>query len=131
MDRSDPAAWVFACPDWKERLHDGRSLMPALPLDQAAASRAVGIFNRLRLPDVNGQPALGEAGSDWQRDIVAALFGSVLPDGRRMVRTRVHSLRRTTFPSSGRRSLSTSSHVQLRCCSMLLISAAFTSKLPW
>ncbi len=60
--------------------------MPDLPLDRDKASRAVRIFNKLRLPDVGGQPSLAEAGGDWQRDIVAALFGSLMPNGRRMVK---------------------------------------------
>jgi phage terminase large subunit-like protein len=47
-----------------------------LPLDRQAAIRATSIFDRLRLPDVPGQPALAEAAGEWQRDIVRALFGS-------------------------------------------------------
>ncbi len=81
-----PSDWSFACPDWRERLRDGRSLVPDLPLDRELASRSVAIFNKLRLPDVAGQPQLREAAGDWQRDIVAALFGSLMPNGRRMVR---------------------------------------------
>jgi phage terminase large subunit-like protein len=78
--------WSFACPDWRERLVDGRSLVPDLPLDRKLAQRAVAIFDKLRLPDVAGRPTLREAAGDWQRDQVAALFGSLMPDGRRMVR---------------------------------------------
>lgn len=78
--------WSFACPDWKERLREGRSLVPDLPLDQALAQRAVGIFNKLRLPDVAGRPELKTAAGDWQRDIVAALFGSLDMTGYRHVR---------------------------------------------
>jgi phage terminase large subunit-like protein len=74
-----PATWSLACPDWRERLRDGRSLVPALPLDAAEAERAVKVFNRLRLPDVEGQPTLGEAAGDWFRDIVRAIFGSLDP----------------------------------------------------
>lgn len=81
-----PNEWNFACPDWKERLRDGRSLIPDLPLDKAMASRAVQIFNKLRLPDVAGKPTMRVAAGDWQRDSVAALFGSLMPDGRRRVR---------------------------------------------
>ncbi|MBT0667067.1 terminase large subunit [Novosphingobium profundi] len=77
--------WSFACPDWKERLRRGGSLVPDLPLDRPLASRAVKIFNKLRLPDVAGQPELRDAAGDWQRDLVAAIFGSVV-GGRRMVR---------------------------------------------
>jgi phage terminase large subunit-like protein len=71
------AAWSFACPDWVERLKNGRSLVPDLPINQAEGARAVGIFNRLRLPDVPGQPRMAEAAGDWFRDIVRAAFGSL------------------------------------------------------
>lgn len=85
----DPAiapGWNFACPDWVERLKAGRTLVPDLPLNRAAADQAVAIFNKLRLPDVPDQPALGEAAGDWFRDIVRAAFGSVDPQtGRRHV----------------------------------------------
>lgn len=55
----------------------GGSIIPELPLDQDLARRAVGIYNKLKLPDVPGTPTLAEAGADWFRDIVAALFGSL------------------------------------------------------
>ncbi|MFZ5745267.1 MAG: terminase large subunit [Pseudomonadota bacterium] len=81
------ADWNFACPDWAERLRDRRSLIPDLPLDPELAGRAVAIFNKLRLPDVAGQPELREAAGDWQRDMVAALFGSLEREtNRRRVR---------------------------------------------
>lgn len=79
--------WDLACRDWKERLKAGTSLVPTLPLDQVAAGRAVKIYNTLKLPDVPGTPTLGEAGGDWFRAIVAAIFGSIDPlTGRRRVR---------------------------------------------
>jgi phage terminase large subunit-like protein len=68
--------WATACPDWPERLRAGRSLVPALPNLTRDGDRAVAIFNRLRLPDVPGQPEMAQAAGDWQRDIVRALFGS-------------------------------------------------------
>jgi phage terminase large subunit-like protein len=70
-------------PDWEERLRAGRGLVPELTLDRAQADRAVAIFNRLRLPDVEGQPTLGETGGEWFRDIVRAVLGSLLPSGAR------------------------------------------------
>lgn len=76
--------WDFACPDWEQRLRDGRSLVPDLPLDDAEAARAVAIFDKLRLPDVPGQPLLADAAGEWQRDIVRPIFGSLI-DGVRMV----------------------------------------------
>lgn len=78
------ADWSFALPDWEARLAEGRSLLPDLPLDAAEAGRAVAIFNKLRLPDVPGQPAMGQAAAEWQRDVVRAIFGSI-EDGRRRV----------------------------------------------
>jgi phage terminase large subunit-like protein len=44
------------------------------------------MFNKLRLPDVEGKPAMKEAAGDWFRDIVGAVFGSVDEDGVRWVR---------------------------------------------
>lgn len=44
-------------------------------------------FNLLRLADVPGTPRLADAGGEWFREIVAALFGSVDPVTRqRMIR---------------------------------------------
>ena len=53
--------------------------MPKLPLHKAEGERAVAIFNKLRLADVPGTPTMGEAGGEWFRDIVRALFGSLDP----------------------------------------------------
>ncbi len=68
--------WDLACKDWQARIKAGRSLLPDLPLFEADATKAVKIFNQLRLPDVPGQPAMLNAVGDWQRDLVRALFGS-------------------------------------------------------
>src|SRR6266568_2279038 len=79
--------WDLSRPDWEARLRTGRSLMPDLPLFEAAAQRAVAVFNKLRIPDVVGMPALRDAAGDWFREIVAALFGSLDPvSGERMIR---------------------------------------------
>lgn len=78
-------AFDFACPDWFERLQAGRTPIADLPLDEAAADRAVAIFDYLRIPDVVGTPPLCEAAGDWLRDIVRAIFGSVDASGRRQV----------------------------------------------
>jgi phage terminase large subunit-like protein len=78
--------WDFACPDWVERLRHGRTLVPELPLNEAERARAIGIFNKLRIPDVIGQPPMREAAGDWFRDIVGAVFGSVDEAGIRHVR---------------------------------------------
>src|SRR6478735_3611196 len=76
--------WDFACPGWSDKLAAGQSIMPFLPLDADEAARAAAIFDRLKLPDVPGNPTMKEAAGDWQRDIVRAIFGSLV-DGVRKV----------------------------------------------
>jgi phage terminase large subunit-like protein len=72
-----PVALDLSCKDWAERLRRGQSLVPALSLNRREADRAAAIFNKLRLADVPGTPTLEEAGGDWFRDIVRAMFGSL------------------------------------------------------
>src|SRR5712671_4563683 len=81
-------AWNLSRPDWQERIRDGRSLIPDLPLlDKVAAQRAVDVFDKLRLPDVVGKPLLKDAAGEWFRDIIRALHGSIDPQTReRMIR---------------------------------------------
>jgi phage terminase large subunit-like protein len=81
-------AWTLGCADWQERIQNpARTLVPPLPLDDSAARRAVAIFDKLKLPDVAGQPSMGDAAGDWFRDIVKALHGSIDREtGERMVR---------------------------------------------
>ena len=74
-----PTPWNLAVPDWKERLRARRSLLPTMPLNREAADRAVAVFNKLRLFDVPGTPTMEEAGGEWFRDIVRAIFGSYDP----------------------------------------------------
>lgn len=78
--------------------------MPTLPLDEAAAARAITVFGRLRIPDVVGTPLMRDASGDWIRDIVGALFGSIDPtNGRRRVREPfLLSRRRTPRPLAAR-----------------------------
>lgn len=64
----------------------GRTLVPDLPLFEEEAARAVRIFNRLKIPDVIGQPTMAEAGTEWLLPIVSAIFGSYDPAiNRRMI----------------------------------------------
>jgi phage terminase large subunit-like protein len=77
--------WDFSCPDWLIRMQQGRTLVPDLPLDKPEADRAAAIYDKLRLPDVPGRPALKEAAGEWQRDIVRAVFGSLDGEGKRQV----------------------------------------------
>lgn len=74
-----PDAWSTAVPDWKDRIRNGRSLIPDLPLDEKRAARALDIFKSLRVPDLIGQPTFGEVGEPWIFDLVRAIFGAVDP----------------------------------------------------
>ncbi|WWT40024.1 terminase [Nostoc phage Nsp-JY10] len=78
-------SWNFACPDWFERLQQGRSLIPDLPLNEEKALRGLRIFEKLRVPDIDGKPTLGEACGPWFKDIVRTVFGSVDDEGVRHV----------------------------------------------
>src|SRR3990167_2890820 len=70
-------AWDFACVNWEAKLRAGLPPIPDLPLDVAAADKAVGIYNRLRLHDVPGTPTRGTHGGEWFRQaVVRPLFGS-------------------------------------------------------
>lgn len=82
--RANP--WRTAVPDWAERIVEGRSLIPDLPLFKAEAARGLRIFKRLRIPDVIGQPRMADACGRWYFDLVAALCGSYDPQThRRMI----------------------------------------------
>ena len=52
IEAAYPAAWNLSCPDWEQRLRDGRSLVPTLPLWQDEGERGVRAFDKLRLADV-------------------------------------------------------------------------------
>ncbi|KXV51431.1 hypothetical protein AD945_00305, partial [Gluconobacter albidus] len=67
-------------PDWEQRIRAGQSLLPDVqPVDPDLAAKAVTIFDKLKIPDVIGQPTFGEAAGDWFRDIVSVLLGSLDP----------------------------------------------------
>jgi phage terminase large subunit-like protein len=67
----------LSCPDWETRIRHGASLMPhGLRLDAARSERARRMFDLLRLPDVAGTPTFGEAGGEWFKEIVGAVFGT-------------------------------------------------------
>ncbi len=82
-----PSTWSTAVPDWKDRIRHRRPMVPALPLFDAMAEKALRIFKRLRVPDVIGNPTYGEACDEWVFEIVRVIFGSYDPElKRRMLR---------------------------------------------
>lgn len=83
----DRAAWSTAVPDWADRIRARRTLVPELPLFNSEAERALRVFKRLRVPDIEGFPTYGEVCASWVFDLVRALFGSYDPKlKRRMLR---------------------------------------------
>lgn len=84
--------WTTACPDWRDRIREGRSLVPCAPLFPEEAASALEQFKSLKIVDAPGMPTFGEAGRPWLFDLVSAIFGSydhqgVVGDpGRRLIR---------------------------------------------
>jgi phage terminase large subunit-like protein len=68
--------WDLSCLDWQDRIREGRTLIPDLPLFEDEARLGLQFFDELQLPDVPGTPKLRNAAGEWFRDIVRAAFGS-------------------------------------------------------
>jgi phage terminase large subunit-like protein len=77
----------LAVPDWEDRIRRGLSLVPRIDVNPNQQLRAVKMFERLRLPDVPGQPPLSDACGQWFKDIVGPLLGALDPEtGARLIR---------------------------------------------
>lgn len=78
--------WSTACPDWKERIRTGRSIIPA-PIFPDEAAQALEVFKDLRIVDAPGSPRIGDACAKWVFDLAAAIFGSYdVESGRRLIK---------------------------------------------
>ena len=67
--------WTTACPDWADRLKQGRSIIPP-PIYASEAEAALAIFKELRVTDIPGKPTFGECSEQWVFDFVKAVFGA-------------------------------------------------------
>lgn len=86
MCATETAVPRFSCPDWWEKIRAGETPMADVPVNEAKAAKALAFFNRLRLPDVAGNPLLKDAAGDWFRDILVAFLASEDPaTSRRLV----------------------------------------------
>lgn len=72
--------WDLSCPDWEDRIREGRSILPEMPLNREEADLGLAMFDELRLPDVPGLPKMRTHCGPWFRDIVRAVFGSWFPE---------------------------------------------------
>lgn len=70
------AMWDLSCVDWQDRIREGRSLMPNIPLISEEADMAQAFYDEIQLPDVPGKPKMRTASGEWFREIVRAAFGS-------------------------------------------------------
>lgn len=78
--------WSTACPDWEQRIVEGRSLIPFDPLYPAEAQAALDIFKSLHIVDAPGSPTMGEVCREWVFTFVAAIFGAYDDEtGRRLI----------------------------------------------
>ena len=73
----------FACPDWWEKLQAGEVPIADIPINRQKEARLLAFFNRLRLPDVPGNPTMGEACGDWFKTILVVFFASEDPETHR------------------------------------------------
>ncbi|WP_408592002.1 terminase large subunit domain-containing protein [Paracoccus marcusii] len=73
----------FACPDWWEKLQAGDVPMADVPINEAKASRVLAFFNRLRLPDISGNPPMSIACGEWFKRLLVVFFASEDPETQR------------------------------------------------
>lgn len=91
--------WSTACPDWRERIRDGRTLMPAGPIFPEQAQVGMEVFNSLRavgVPNPDNEvdefgrpvpPTYGQVCRPWIKEIAEAIHGSYdVETGERLLR---------------------------------------------
>lgn len=78
--------WTTECPDWEERLVQGKSIIPP-PIFANEAEEALRIFKALRVPDLPGKPTMGEVSEEWVFDFVRCIFGAYDAEtGKQLIR---------------------------------------------
>jgi phage terminase large subunit-like protein len=88
-----------ACPDWRERILSGRSLVPP-PLHTDEADISLDIFKSLRIADIPGCPTMGESCNEWIFDTVRSVFGAYDGNtGRRDISEWLISVSKKNFKS--------------------------------
>lgn len=93
------ASWSTACPDWEDRIREGRSLMPCEPIFPEQAEVGLQVFRSLLAVDVLHPhalvdefgrpipPTLDLVCGGWQMEIAAAVHGAYdVATGERLIR---------------------------------------------
>jgi phage terminase large subunit-like protein len=92
--------WSTACPDWEERIVDGRPLVRFPPLFPSSAADSLAVFKELRIVDAPGSPKMGDACRPWIFEFVAAVFGAYDGEtGRRLITQFLLSVAKKNFKS--------------------------------
>lgn len=91
--------WSTACPDWEDRIREGRSLVPFPPIFPDQAERGLRVFRGLPVVDVNHpeglideygrpvHPTVAEVCREWAMEIAGAIHGAYDAEtGERLIR---------------------------------------------
>lgn len=91
--------WTTACPDWRERIKSGRSLVPCGALFPDEAAKGLAVFRSLKVPDVGHPenlrdefggpiaPTVGDIAAPWMLDLAEVVHGAYNAEtGERLIR---------------------------------------------
>lgn len=91
--------WRTDCPDWAERLKEGRSIIPP-PIFPEEAEANLAVMRDLRIVDAPGSPRMGDACGDWVFDLAASVFGAYdTESGKRLIKEWFVMLPKKNFKS--------------------------------
>ncbi|QIL69573.1 terminase large subunit [Diaphorobacter sp. HDW4B] len=91
--------WTTACPDWADRIREGRSIIPP-PIFPDEAEAGLEVLRELRIVDAPGSPRIADASGQWVFDLAASIFGAYDVDsGRRLIKEWFVMLPKKNFKS--------------------------------
>lgn len=91
--------WRTDCPDWAERLREGRSIIPP-PIFPEEAEANLAVMRDLRIVDAPGSPRMGDACGAWVFDLGASIFGAYdAESGERLIKEWFVMLPKKNFKS--------------------------------
>lgn len=91
--------WSTACPDWADRIREGRSIIPP-PIFPDEAEAGLEVLRELRIVDAPGSPRIADASGQWVFDLAASIFGAYdIESGRRLIKEWFVMLPKKNFKS--------------------------------